>query len=459
LSCCRVIQRVIFFAGVLLAVIGCHTSRENLATFNRHYETGRMDSAASFAAQKISRRDRPRGDDLLWMLQLGAAERFRQQYDESTFWLDLAEGTLRHYALNRNEIADSIAAAVINDTVTPYAGTIYDGIMVNTYKALNFMRQGQEALARVEFNRAMDRQRRAKEEFAEQIQAVRERLEKNQYSRLARRSIENADLRTQLEQTYSSLDEFEAYQDFVNPFSTYLAGVFFAATNDYPKASDLLRQSAGMLPDNPYVLRDFAEVEQALNTGSTLKPTVWVFFENGLGPVKEEVRLDLPLFIATNKVRYFGVALPQLVYRPAAAAKLDMWADGTLYTTEIAADMDRLVQTEFKKEFDGILLRTVLSAIAKAAAQYVLEENNAEAAAIVMAVFHYATTAADVRIWSALPKNFQVARFARPADGWIDISLGALPAQRVQLPDCTHTMVYVKMVSTASRPIIELIPF
>lgn len=455
----RSIQGVVFSVGMACAAIGCNTSRENLVVFNRHYETGRMDLACSFAAQKISGKETPHGDDLLWMLQLAAAERYCQRYENSSGWFDRAEGTLRYYALNRNQIADSIVAAAISDTVIPYTGTIYDGIMVNTYKALNFMRQGQEALARVEFNRAMDRQRRAKEDFAEQIQAVRERLQKNQYGQLVRRSVESDALRAQLEQTYSSLTAFEAYPDFVNPFSTYLAGVFFAATNDYPKASDLLKQSAGMLPNNHYVLRDFAEVEQALNTGSTMKPTVWVFFENGLGPLKEEVRLDLPLFIATEKVRYIGVALPQLVFRPAAAVQLDIWADGTTWTTEVVGDMDRVIKTEFDKEFDTILLRAVLSTIAKAAAQYVLEENNAKAAAIVAAVFHFVTTTADVRIWSALPKNFQVARLDRPADGWLDISASGRSVQTVQLPDCTHAIVYVKIVSSAAVPIIEVIPF
>ncbi|NLK41506.1 MAG: hypothetical protein GX298_05580, partial [Planctomycetes bacterium] len=104
----RSIQGVVFSVGMACAAIGCNTSRENLAVFNRHYETGRMDLACSFAAQKISGKETPHGDDLLWMLQLAATERYCQRYENSSGWFDRAEGTLRYYALNRNQIADSI---------------------------------------------------------------------------------------------------------------------------------------------------------------------------------------------------------------------------------------------------------------------------------------------------------------------------------------------------------------
>lgn len=441
-----------------IAAGGCNAPREHLAAFNRQFETGQWASASSYAQRKISKGQTPKGDDLLWALQLGATERMQGRYAESTAWFDKAEEMMQYFATDPAAIARSVAAAAVNENVVPYTGSIYDGIMVNTYKALNFLCEGNAELARVEFNRAMDRQRRAKEDFAKQIQAVRDELDKNQHSTLARRSTENADLRARLQQRYSSLYSFEAYPDFVSPFSTYLAGVFFAATGDYAKASDLLKESAGMLPGNHAVLQDFAEVEQALNTGLSLPPTVWVFFENGLGPVKEEVRLDLPLFVVTNNVRYFGIALPMLVFRPAATAYLDLRAGGQSYQTEPVADMDRIIQTEFKNEFDGIVLRSVLSATAKAAAQYALERNKTEAAAILMALYSYATTSADVRIWSALPKNVQAARLPRPADGRLILAAGQTP-MTVQLPDCRHAIVYVKMVSSRTNPTIELITF
>ena len=443
----------------MAGVCGCNTPKENLAVFNRHFETGQLQPAAAFAERKLRQGDTPRGEDLLWTLQLGATERMQQRYAESTAQFDKSEEMLQYFATQNAKISNSVATAVINDNAIPYKGSVYDGIMVNTYKALNFMHEGKDDLARVELNRALDRQRRAKEDFGRQIQAVQDRLNKNQNSTMANNSLGNADFRSKLEQTYPSLSNFEAYPDFVNPFSTYLAGIFFAATNDYPKASDVLKESTGMLPNNSVVLQDFAEIEKALNNNSSLSPTVWVIFENGLGPFKEEVRIDVPLFVVTEKVRYFGIALPQLMFRPAAAEHLDIRSGGQSYATELVADIDRVVQTEFKKEFDGILLRAVLVATAKAAAQYAFEENKNSIPAICMAFYSFATTAADVRIWTSLPKNFQAARLSRPADGQLILAAGNRPPTTVQLPDCTHAIVYVKMVSADAIPIVEIISF
>lgn len=45
--------------------------------------------------------------------------------------------------------------------------------MVNTYKALNYASLHDSANTRVEFNRALDRQRRAKDYFRSEIQKKR----------------------------------------------------------------------------------------------------------------------------------------------------------------------------------------------------------------------------------------------------------------------------------------------
>ena len=49
---------------------------------------------------------------------------------------------------------------------TQYDYATYDGIMVNVYKGLAFLKTGDKASARVEFNRVGDRETRAEREFA-----------------------------------------------------------------------------------------------------------------------------------------------------------------------------------------------------------------------------------------------------------------------------------------------------
>jgi len=261
---------------------------------------------------------------------------------------------------------------------------------------------------------------------------------------------------------YPGLYEFEAYPDFVNPFTTYIAGVFFNLIGDHSKAVTFLKESYGMVRDNDYIARDLAVTEQVLDGQAELKDTVWVIFENGLGPAKEEFRIDIPLFIATDQVKYFGIALPMLVFREQAYPYLSIKAGDKSYNTQIVANMDRVVQTEFNKDFKGILTRAIISATAKAVAQYALDKNDNSSPKIVSlfaAVYSFATTAADVRIWTTLPKNFQVARLPIPPDRIITIEPPGVELFPVEIPPCRNAIVYVRIPHKQSRQVLDLIKY
>jgi len=451
---------LILFNLILFA--GCNSPRDHLAAFNRHFENMDYESSALFARKKIHSCNKPKGEDLLWALQLGTVERIRKNYPQSTEYFDKAEQMLKFYD-ERSEIGDAIGSTIASDNVVPYKGEEYDGIMVNTYKALNFMVEGKLDLARVEFNRALDRQRRAKEKFIKEIHKLQSELQqKQQQNKFTKANVENPKTHQLLTQKYPNLYNFEAYPDFVNPFATYLAGVYFNLVGDHSKAVDLLKESYGMVKDNVYLAEDLRVTEEILDGKSRLKDTIWLIFENGLGPVKEEFRLDIPLFHATNKVKYVGLALPKLEFRNRACPHLIVEADCKVYQTRLVSDMDRVIQTEFSKDYAGILTRAIISATLKVAAQYALAEQDSDTASIAsafMAVYSFASTAADVRIWTSLPKDFQVARFAKPKDGKLKITRpGSIPVN-IDIPHCNNAVIYVKITTDLAEPVYEVMVF
>jgi hypothetical protein len=126
------------------------------------------------------------------------------------------------------------------------------------------------------------------------------------------------------------------------------------------------------------------------------------------------------------------------------------------------ADMDRVVQTEFSKDYPGILTRAIVSATAKAVAQYVIEQqgsNAATALSYAMAAYSFATTAADVRIWTALPKDFQVARLPKPKNSRLKITPpGSLPLD-IDIPQCNNAVVYIKIITNQAVPVCNVITF
>lgn len=460
------IKNPVVFAVLALLILpffaGCNAPQGHLATFNGHFERFDYENSALFAEKKISKQANPRGEDLLWALQLGTVKRIQQDYTKSTESFDKAEDMLKYFD-EQSTIGDGIGSTIVNENVIPYRGEEYDGIMVNVYKALNFMVGKKFDLARVEFNRALDRQRRAKEKFNEEINKLKSEMEKEQQqNEFSKSNAENPETAELLAQKYPNLRNFEAYPDFVNPFATYLAGIFFNLVSDHSKAVDLLKESYGMVGDNGYIAEDLNVTENILDGKGRLEDTIWLIFENGLGPVKKELRMDIPLFVATDDVKYVGIALPELLFRNKAHQYLIAEVDGNDYETRLVSDMDRVIQTEFSKDYPGILTRAIISATAKAIAQYALEKQDSSKsslASVLMAAYSFATTAADVRIWTSLPKEFQVARFPKPKDGKLKVKRpGSIPVE-INIPDCNNAIVYVRITTCQAEPIFEVITF
>ena len=452
----------VIFIVPLLLLTGCNAQKDHLTVFNRLYQSNDYQASCDYAQAKISKSNHPKAEDLLWTLQLASLERFNQNYSRSTAHFDRAEDMLKYFDLKDSDATDAIGAMAINDNIVPYKGQEYDGVMVNTYKALNFLAERKMDLARVEFNRALDRQRRAKEKFSKEIAKLQQEInQKQQQDANIQKNVDNPEIQDKLNQAYPCLNSFEAYPDFVNPFTTYLAGIYFNLAGDYSQANFLFKESLGMV-DNNYIAEDLKATDDILAGVKNLENTTWLIYENGLGPIKEEFRIDLPLFIVTQKILYTGIALPKLEFRPSASPYLRVEAQGQTYDTTLVASMDRVIQTEFKKDYQAILIRAIVSAAAKAAAQYMFQDSNQSGGAFLaigMAIYNFATTAADVRIWTTLPKEFQIARFTTPSDRKLKITPSGMGPFSIDIPCCNNSIVYVKIPFNGANPVIEIMTF
>lgn len=453
------------FSIFLNFIAGCNPPKDQLKIFNGYYENLDLVNAEIYAESKIRKTNdqKPDGDDLLWTLQTASVKYLKNDCNGSSQYFDKCENMLNYFD-HQNEIASAVVSAIINDNAVAYLGEEYDGIMVNTYKALNFMILGQDDLVRVEFNRALDRQRIAREKFAKEIEKLKNQIAKEQQKNAnIQKNLDNPEIQTLIKQKNPAAYEYQAYPDFINPFSTYLASLYFNLIQDHHKAETLIKESSAMLPENSYIQSDLEITENILNGNGNFQNTLWVIFENGLGPVKEEFRIDLPLFIVTNKVKYVGIALPKLKNREPAYTHLLINDTIKNYQTEIVADMDRVIQTEFNKDFQAALTRAIISATLKAAAQYALAEQNSQGAniaSIVVAAYAFVTNAADVRVWTALPKNFQVAKLNIPQNREIKIfsPQGALILD-LKIPRCNNAVAYVKIPTKMATPSCNIIPF
>src|SRR5690606_19513582 len=107
---------------------------------------------------------------------LSPAETFMVQSIEA---FDAAEERVNRYEEEAKiKVGSTGGATLTNQANLPYIGRAYDKVMMNTYKALNYLQLGDFDAARVELNRALQRQRDAVEANAKRIEEAQELAEK-----------------------------------------------------------------------------------------------------------------------------------------------------------------------------------------------------------------------------------------------------------------------------------------
>ena len=107
-------------------------------------------------------------DTIYTAINSASIARICQDFTLSNELLDLAEDSYKYdvdLENTGNKIARNLVSMLLNDTFSDYDGNLYERIMVNLYKGLNFMSLNDFENARVEFNRALICQDMAKEYF------------------------------------------------------------------------------------------------------------------------------------------------------------------------------------------------------------------------------------------------------------------------------------------------------
>ena len=432
--------------------------------------------AAKLAAAYDKGGDKVHHDALIARLELGAAARAAGDIDRSIAAFDRAEDLIEQYDDGKeiNLFAEG-KAAVENLTVLPYRGSQYDRIMLSVYQGLNHLEKGDWPTARKWFKRATVRQGDAATKYAGQIAAEREKLAagyRDESKSEAGTSgdldaaVDNPEFRSKLARAEQGRavsvppPQIE-YADYENPLVDYMHGLAFASSGDSAEMGYKgFRRAMSLSPECSY-LESAIGWADAIAGGATPEPTTFVVYEQGMGPYREQFKIDVPLVLLPTdlgNVGTPGVAIPYLVYRPAAHGRLAIDAGGQRYETETLVDVDAVVKQEFDNEFKLVLAKTFAIAGVKAVAVFVTNET-AESGGfwawilsrLGTSAYQVVTNQADRRTWQTLPKEVQVAHFPTPADGTIRIDTESGGGQTVQLdPGGQVHVVFVKCPSRSA---------
>lgn len=474
---------LILSAAALAAFAGCRTTKDVLDDYEKNVSVGNYSAATEEVAKLAVRDDDSR---LLWNLLTGAGFYMSGDKSRAISYFDAAED-----AMQRNDQTSVFAqsgegalAMMTNDRAFAYDGGGQDRIFACLYKAVDYMTQDRPDSARTELNRAAQHQDNWLWQRKKDVAAAAQKLSEDAaaYEREKNVQVSDRDRQTasvladasfsaQIKErcafdpaTSGNLDALSA-ADYSNVYAMHVAGVFRWLNGD--GGGGLLDNAAALVPGNAVLAAD----AKAARAGTKPVNRVWVWVEDGLCPVREEWRVDLPLVLvplAGRYVMYAGMALPYLRERSFGAASWSVTAGGASTPMADLANVDRLVKTEYDVYMRGALTREITRTVVKIGVQAALgaaAENSGNRdhalalrlAQIGVATWAASTTAADLRSWTSLPKTVKAAGFARPADGVVDLVADGR-SYRLNVPE-GNTLVFVRKPAPSTGPTFKMVTF
>ncbi|ANV97594.1 hypothetical protein BBW65_01680 [Helicobacter enhydrae] len=459
----RKILPMILFGCFALLWTGC--SSVSLKEVTSQYYNGDVNKALKLAesGSAIHKKQNTQAgaDDLLWQIQAGVIA-FELQKPEALKFLEKAEGNIKVIEEKglMSGLFENFGALLVNDTVIPYRGYLYEGVMVNYYKALYYMAHKDGANARIELNRASDRQRRAKEYYEKDIAQAKKAQTKMLESKENKAKQSSADQGKEADKilaSYSNLSEFQNFNGYINPFVDYVSGVFFYIQGDQGKSQDFLKEAMGVT-QNLAIQKDFELVSQKRID----KKYTWILIEDGIAPSKSEkgFSITLPVFTGDGvSIMNASLALPD-PKRGVDFATSYTLLDNQGKSTEASmiATLNPLFFNEFKKQLPFIVTRNILSMAVKLGVQAGVAQIGGTAGLIgnlAGALYSRASTSADLRIVSTFPNAFYALRVENN-QGEYELFAGKRKIARITLSDncdkisseafCTNqnNMVYVR---------------
>jgi uncharacterized protein len=370
------------------------------------------------------------------------------------------------------KVGSEIGAAISNQANLPYRGRSYDKVMMNAYKALSYLALGEKDKARVELNRSLERQRDAVSANEKRISAAQEEEELARQGKLkdekgksasydSNKAMNDPKTGPLLQSTLdASLAPMKAYGDYVNPFAVFMDGLFYTVLgeggSDWERGRKSFERVASMVPENTYVATDLEAATMAAE-GKAPENVTYVIFETGTAPTRDQTRIDIPTFLVTSKLAYVGASFPKLVYNDSYIPTLGVAVGESIVYTSTVASMDSVIANDFKNEWPLVVTKTLITTATKAIIQSVVQKQAEDrggmwaglAAGLIMGGINSATNIADTRTWNSLPKEFQYARIATPANRELTISAGGTQKTITVEPGSVN-VVYVKSASPSA---------
>jgi len=426
------------------AAAGCATFTDyprQMAPVRRQFEAG----AAVSAADALSN---ARQDPLCSLLERGMMLHGAGQCDASNKSLFGAERIITEFderaVISARDATTGAMTFVLNEKAAPYRGQGFERVLVNTYMAFNFLIMGDLTGARVEVRKAYERQQQEADRHARALEQARVQASSN--------SIDLDGGIQEVNRRYGAANRAaervqNAYQ---NAFTYYLSSVVYELNGEINDAYIDCKSAIELRPDASCVRRDLIRFARRLGFhdevaawrerfGDVTEPpegygSILVVFEQGMVPVKNEVKLPIP-----TEFGILFVALPTYNVYPGCGPTMDISVDGRLLgRTQMMADIEGMAARDLHDKLPVLFVKQAIRTAAKGIAAKQLYDDDQVAGILVSTFGTLITEQADLRGWITLPRDIQVSRvWVRPTVRAVRLNIEGTPlgsSGRVEVP-------------------------
>ena len=416
--------RIGFVLFVVLCVSSCVSYYVKYEKFNSNFEQGRFEVADAVLASNT--KESSKKSRLLYFLNRGVVNSYIGNYDASNEFFEQAYNVSEQQSVNP---LDEGLSFLLNPKVVEYRGETFEVLLINYYKALNYLKLGKYDEALVECKRMDIRLNKLSDKFTSDA-----KYKKDAFVHLLMGVIYdiNGDYNNAFIAYRNALDIYE---------NDYLAKFATPAPEQLKK--DILRTAylIGFMDDVRLYEEKFKMKYKSTSTKE--QGEMLVLWHNGLGPVKQEwsinfaivetgngylnfVNLDLgiiiPVYVGNDSKQHnqikdlqiIRMALPRYVERPLTYSSATITtSEGIEYPIELAENVNEIafksLNDRFLKDLGKALLRLAL----KKVAELELRQQSSEAG-LALGLFNAISEQADTRNWQSLPHDIRYARIHLP---------------------------------------------
>lgn len=422
--------------GLAVALLsGCASYSQQALAVRDPLIRGDLESAQSFLEEK-----HPGGTGLPYLFELGLVQRARGEFAASNATFEEAEQLVDE--LYTKSVSKEILALATSDETIPYDGEIWERVLVNYYRALNYVDLGDFEAALVECRK----------------------------------------LNQKLQVYTDSDDDPPTYR--TDAFAQYVTAILYEASGDLNDAwvslrlaqegyahyreaygvavppslpEDLLRLAAeqGYDDDLGRLRETYPEVSFTPTDELLRRGEIVLFYEEGFVPPKIQEEITIPILktewdddqdayarkLSRPGYRHRKYKKTELEYllriavptygerapgdRPGHAT---MAAGGATAQTVVAEDLDAIARHGLEDRMGGILFKTILRALGKYSLSRGVEDKTGKLGGILANLVTAATEKADTRSWITLPRTIQMAKIL-VEPGTHDVEIACYGAQ------------------------------